>query len=97
MDVVERWLSFGGQGGIRKDFGGFADLIAYNAEHTLAVQVTVKEKMLEHVEKVKDNQPLKKWLGSYHRHFVIHGWAKRGERGKRKTWELTTKYVNSVD
>jgi len=88
VDVVERWISFGGKGGIRKDFGGFADLIAYNADHTLAIQVTTKENVNARIKKVKGMETLDKWLSAHHRHFIVHGWAKRGERGKRKTWEL---------
>ena len=80
--VVERWNSFAK---IRQDFGGFADILAWNSvAGVLAVQTTTRahdDRQLALL--AKDN--VRAWLAGGNR-LHIHGWAKVGARGKRKRW-----------
>lgn len=89
-EKVEKWNSYAK---VRQDFGGFADIIAYNEETTLAVQATTTENILARESKIFNLPKLQRWLLSPYRRVEIHGWAKRGGRGKRKTWTLKIKEI----
>ena len=89
-DVVERWIG-GGKFRVRKDFLGFADLIVLRMSHLfpqiLAVQATSGTNVAHRVAKMLETPEALEWLragGLIH----IHGWAKRGARGKRKAWHV---------
>lgn len=82
--VVERWNSFAR---IRQDLFGFADLLAIKGNETLAVQTTSGSNISARITKILACQAAALWLESPNRSIVVHGWAKRGPRGKRKLWE----------
>jgi hypothetical protein len=78
---VEYWNPFAR---VRKDFGGFADLIVFSARALpaiWAVQVTTRPNILARLKKIKQNAAAREWvragLG-----LVIQGWDSRslGER-----------------
>lgn len=81
--VVERWNPYAL---VRQDLFGFADLLAVRGTQTLAVQTTSGANVAARMEKILANRMAMVWLESPHRSIVIHGWAKRGARGKRKVW-----------
>lgn len=81
--VVEHWNSFRH---IRQDLFGFADLLAIRGDEALLVQTTSGSNVAARVEKIVQSSAAKLWLTSPNRRIVIHGWSKRGERGKRKLW-----------
>lgn len=83
---TEYWNSFARK---RIDFGGFADAIAYSdfERGCLAINFTTTGNISGHIKKYETNDNLKAWFRAGNR-FVIHGWAKRGPRGKRKIWTL---------
>jgi hypothetical protein len=83
--VTEHWNPFAK---IRKDLFNFADLIAINSNETLAVQTTSNANVAARVDKIQGLQAAQLWLESPSRRIVVHGWSKRGERGKRKTWQV---------
>ena len=84
----------------REDLFNFADLVAIRADlqGVMAIQAT-GEDVQSHVHKIfvggtdqlgkeiPPNAYVKTWLLAGNR-FFIWAWRKRGERGKRKTWEL---------
>lgn len=88
--VVERWNPFAR---IRQDLFGFIDIVAITEwnEGILGIQATVTDKTSARLNKILNNKDLKEtlrvWLSAKNK-FQIHGWAKRGPRGKRKLWEL---------
>jgi hypothetical protein len=67
---------------------GFADLLAIKStiSGVTAVQAT-GEDVQSHIEKMLPNPYLKVWLEAANQCF-IWAWRKRGERGKRKTWQM---------
>lgn len=84
--VVERWNSYTRT---RHDLYGFADLLAMRGRELLAVQATSTGNVSARVKKILAEPRAKLWVepGSQ-RFIVVVGWAKRGARGKRKTWQV---------
>ena len=84
--VVERWNSYTRT---RHDLYGFADLLAMRGRELLAVQATSTANVSARVKKILAEPRARLWVepGSQ-RFIVVVGWAKRGARGKRKTWTV---------
>ena len=76
-DVIERWIPIPKipGGGKRKDFLGFADILAFNSLQTLLVQ-SCGSNYSEHVKKIKSSEFLPQWLESKNRRFLLLGWRK---------------------
>jgi hypothetical protein len=95
--IVEVWLAWGH---MRRDFYNMADLVAIRPDRqgVLAIQAC-SEDVQPHIRKllfgytdakgkqIEPNIYLPVWLKSGNS-FFIWAWRKRGDRGKRKTWEL---------
>lgn len=89
--VVERWNSFAH---IRQDFAGFADVICFRpGDGILAVQVTTAGNVAARLAKIAAEPRAEIWRKAGGK-IEVHGWAKTGERGKRKTWTLRQLEVN---
>ena len=90
--------------GNKKDAFGFRDLLAMSDEGIALVQVTSSDHVSHRVNKIRGvptdlNDPkavreaidiavnARAWQRAGGKIFV-HGWAKRGPRGKRKVWTL---------
>ena len=102
--IVEKWIAYPaavqqklGIPGIRVDVWGFGDILACRtvvSESGRAVrqialfQTTDMSSLSKHRTKAESVSELALWkeAGGL---AVLHAWAKRGERGKRKTWQLT--------
>lgn len=90
-DVVERWIGGGGFK-VRKDFCGYADLVALKPDGhghpiAIAVQATSGTNVTHRLSKMRGIPAAIEWLDAGGR-IEIHGWAKRGKRGERKTWQV---------
>lgn len=74
---------------VRVDLFGFIDILAFKDEMTVAVQTTSGDggNVSARVQKIMALPAAKAWAASIFRQIVVHGWAKRGPRGKRKVWE----------
>lgn len=84
--VVEKWNAFAH---IRVDLFGCIDIIAVKANENgcWGIQATTTANMNARIKKALDIPHLRAWLMAGNR-FSVWGWAKRGARGERKTWEL---------
>lgn len=71
---------------IRQDIWGFGDLLAFKGDDVLIVQTTSNSNVSSRVEKIKYIPVADHWLQSATRHIHVHGWAKKGPRGKAKRW-----------
>ena len=77
----------------REDLFGIGDIIAILGTECLLVQTTTGSNVAAHVKLYRDD-PVKRaslsvWLScGSRRWFEIHGWGKRGPRGKGKLWSL---------
>lgn len=90
-DIVERYNSFSKT---RKDLFGMFDIIAIHpeAKGVLGVQTTSTGNMTARVKKCQANEHLPLWLLTGNE-AVVHGWALRGGKGKRKTYQLKEMYL----
>jgi hypothetical protein len=87
---VEHWNQFARR---RIDAFGFGDLLIAKPNWGCAlVQVTTNAHLAEHEKKMLDTPNLLVWLQADQR-VLLHGWAKKGPRGGRKTWELTEREI----
>ncbi len=83
---------------VTRDFCNFADLIAFgdNPPRIIAVQVTSSAHLAEREKKIREEPRAWKWLGAKGE-ILMHGWAKRGPRGKRKTFQVTERWIEKEE
>lgn len=64
VEILEHWVSFGGKGGVRKDFLGCFDGMALRPpEAPLAWQSTSKSNLSSHKKKITLNANIGLWKG----------------------------------
>jgi hypothetical protein len=83
VEVTERWNPFAK---VRKDLFGFVDVLGVRDNFVIAVQTTSGANVSARFEKMRLLPSVTHWLLSPYRKVVIHGWAQRGAKGKRKLW-----------
>lgn len=81
VEVVERWNAYTKT---RKDLFGCIDLVAMRHGELAGVQTTSGAGSAR-IAKIKAEPRMVQWLEAGGTLYV-HGWDKRGARGKRKTW-----------
>ena len=81
--ITEHWNSFVKR---RQDLFGFCDVLAIRENSTIAIQTTSNANVAARLNKITQTEGAIRWLQSPDRRILIHGWAKRGPRGKRKIW-----------
>ena len=93
--TVERWNP---HSKTRHDFLGFADILAIQPGQlgVLAIQACVTGDQSKRLEKIRQEPRAALWLAAGNR-IAVWGWAKRGARGKRKTWTLSETPFFAVD
>lgn len=76
---------------ITRDLFGFVDIAVLDGKPgVLGVQTTTMSNHAARVGKIQSDElarAVNAWLLAGNR-IVVHGWAKRGPRGKRKRWSL---------
>lgn len=90
--VVERYNPHAKR---RVDLFGFIDIVAVDAQPgALGVQATTTANVSHRLDKLRTEAAanMRRWLAAGNR-LVIHGWAKRGARGARKTWTLNERVI----
>ena len=83
--ITEHWNA---HARVRQDLFGLFDLLAVRGDRVLGVQCTSADHIRAREVKLRANPNLASWLESDSRMAIIHGWAKRGPRGKAKRWQL---------
>jgi hypothetical protein len=82
---------------ITRDAFGFGDLlVAAPGIGIFLVQVTSTANLNAREKKARGIPELRTWLESGGR-FWLHGWSKKGPRGKRKTWQLSVREITIED
>ena len=80
--IVEKWNHFAK---IRQDLFGCIDLLCMMEDQPLlAIQCTTSGNVKARITKCRAIAAIWTSTGNY---LEVWGWAKRGPRGKRKTWE----------
>lgn len=83
VGTVERYCSFTRR---RHDLFGFIDLIAIRGSDVVGIQTTSGANLAARITKAEALPTFTVWLRAARVEF--HGWSKKGERGKRKTWQV---------
>jgi len=91
--VVEKWNPYAK---IRQDLFGFIDIVAVGGLGIVGVQTTTTVNMSARRKKIIESEAAQKWLAAGGK-IEVHGWAKRGPRGKRKTWQVSVYHVTEQD
>lgn len=88
VDPVERWIPNPKHpgGGFRKDWCGFADLIAFNDSYTLAIQVKGVSGHAKAVCDVVMNPKAVRFAKSCYRCVLVISWPKRKRKLKGGGW-----------
>lgn len=83
-EIVEKWNP---HVRIRQDFAGFADIIAFGNSEIVAVQTTSGSNLAARQKKILNSEKAHLWVkaGGI---IVLHGWSRKGPRGKPKRWTL---------
>lgn len=81
--ITERWNPWSRT---RQDLFGFIDLLCFKDNVVLAVQTTDGTSVAKRIAKIRATQAFPLWLNMPTRQVEVHGWLKRGPRGKRKVW-----------
>jgi hypothetical protein len=93
-------------GGFRKDLFGFADIIAFSPDETVAVQTTTRMQMTAHLRAYRRDletaERIRRWLSHPTRRLVVHGWECvqvpcRSKAGTKAQWQLTEREVSVGD
>ena len=78
-----------------RDAFNFGDLLAATSRcgsQIALVQVTTTSHLSNREKKARDLPECWKWIDAGGRVF-LHGWAKKGPRGKRKVWTCTEREI----
>jgi len=106
VDTVERWMRFPDKNKkscstckrpymiqMRKDYCGFADLIAFKpGVGFLAIQATDDTNVSHRVAKIKDMEAVHGFIAAGGV-VSVHGWGKKGAKCKRKTYQLREVFI----
>lgn len=90
----EHWNGFARR---RVDLFGFIDAVALKENEIVAIQATSNSNVSARVEKIKALKTASVWLSGLNRRIVVHGWAKKGPRGKAKRWELREVEIGAIN
>lgn len=82
--IVEHWNAFAR---VRQDLFGVIDVVVLDVANgrTIGVQTTSGPNVASRIQKIYDTPTARAWVQAGNR-LVVHGWAQRGARGKRKLW-----------
>lgn len=84
VQVVERWNPFAKR---RVDLFGVVDILCMNSQSGfLGVQTTSASNVSARLTKIRNEPRALTWLEAGGK-LIVHGWSKKGPRGKRKIWE----------
>lgn len=93
VQVVEKFNRFAG---VRQDLFGIIDILAIAPGHILGVQATSRDHVSHRLEKILESPAAPDWLDAGGM-LVIHGWSKKGPRGKRKLWTVYERVITKSD
>ena len=77
---------------VRIDLFSFIDIIAIKKGEIVGVQTTSASHLSDRVNKIIGIPEAKLWLEAGGK-ILVHGWAKKGPRGKRKLWQTVEKWL----
>lgn len=93
-EVVERWNP---HARIRQDLFGFVDILAFDADWTVAIQCTTTAHLNDRMAKVRALDTFAKWLAHPRRQVHLVGWAKYKKPLDGKWWRPTVRVVHDLE
>jgi len=83
---------------VRIDLFGFIDVVAIRADvkGVVGVQTTSQSNASTRYHKILGIPEAKMWLEAGNQ-IIIHGWSKKGKKGKRKLWNANTREITLKD
>lgn len=87
--IVEHFNTFTKR---RLDLFNFGDILCIGNGEIVIVQTTTASNMSAREKKIMDNPYAHEWIKSGGI-IVLHGWSKKGAKGKRKLWTLTERVL----
>ena len=87
--IVNEYFSEASQfpgGGIRRDLYNCIDILSILGGKLTGIQSCAASRMADHRKKMLAEPKLRHWLSTGNG-FELWGWAKKGGRGERKTWQ----------
>ena len=93
VQIVERWCAFSKR---RIDLFGFIDILALMGPNTVGIQCTSGTNHSQRKAKIVAEPKALAWIEAGNL-IEIWSWAKRGARGKRKTWVCRKEEITRED
>jgi hypothetical protein len=94
--VVEKFVRFPPPGHL-VDLFGVIDIIAITPNGILGIQATSGSHHSDRRTKILAEPRAKEWTsGPYRGLFELWTWSKKGDRGKRKTWQLRVETYDQI-
>ena len=91
VDICERRIT----SRIKKDLFGFADLIAFNHNQTVLVQVTTASNLAARVKKILASRRARRWVDSPERYVEVHGWREyKSPDESGRTWRPIVREIH---
>ena len=89
--VTEKWNPYAK---IRIDLFGFIDIVAIKEgeDGVVGVQTTTAAGFSARYKKILGIPAARIWLEAGNK-ILLHGWAKKGARGKRKLWQTVDRWI----
>ena len=89
--VVERYNPYAH---VRIDLFGFIDIVAIKEgeDGVVGVQTTTASGFSARYKKILGIPAARIWLEAGNK-ILLHGWAKKGARGKRKLWQTVDRWI----
>jgi len=89
--VVEKFNTYAK---VRQDLFGILDILAMKPglPWLLGIQTTTTANLAHREKKIRESPHFDLWRNTGNK-IMVHGWAKRGPRKKRKVWTLTAKDI----
>ena len=100
--MVERWIPNPKHpaGGFRKDWAGFADILAFRPDDDISLLIqSCGSDYAEHNRKILDNPIAPQWVKSANRRLILMGWRKIKKKrgGKAMVWAPRIKEFTLFD
>lgn len=94
VEVTERWNP---HARVRHDLFGFADMLAFDADWTVAIQCTTTKNLNDRIRKAAALDTFAKWLAHPRRQVHFVGWTKYKQSLDGRFWRPTVRVLHALE